>query len=101
MVGTTPLREPLWVRPGRHTITVMHAGYVARTRVIELDANAGAIEIALTSSPPPEAAIDASPGDQPTRRIDPVNPYGGNAPIARTGYARNGQRPAVWPDQPS
>lgn len=79
-VGTTPLREPLWVRPGRHTITVMHAGYLARTRVVELDANAGAIEIALTSSPPPEAAIEASPGDPPARSIDPVNPYGGSAP---------------------
>jgi hypothetical protein len=80
MVGTTPLREPLWVRPGRHEITVMHEGYAARTRFIDLDAaSAGSIEIGLTSLPVPAAAIDAS-GPQPARRIDPVNPYGSNAP---------------------
>lgn len=84
VVGTTPLREPLRVRPGRHKITVMHEGYVARTRFVDLDAaNAGSLEIALTSSrapeaapeAPPEAVIDAGGGTQPVRPIDPVNPY--------------------------
>jgi PEGA domain-containing protein len=92
VVGTTPLREPLRVMPGRHKITVRHEGYVARTRFVDLDAtNAGSLEVALTSSrapeaapeaareaapeAAPEAAIDAGGGTQPVRPIDPVNPY--------------------------
>lgn len=38
------------------------------------------VEIALTSSRPPAAAIDASGDQPPVRPIDPVNPYVGNAP---------------------
>jgi hypothetical protein len=57
--GTTPIERTLWLRPGRHAVTMEEAGRVVHER--EIDALAGAaMELTVAAPPPVVASSDLS-----------------------------------------